>query len=122
MHEFSLASQVFDIVMQKAKEHDASKVLTVELELGDLTLAAPEQMTYWLKELSKGTLAEGLDVVVRNEPAEVRCPSCEYEGGIDVTSTDHFAIAFLCPKCGSTEVEIIKGKSMLLKRIEMEHK
>ena len=119
MHEFSLASQIFEITMKKAKEHNATKVLSVELVLGELTLAAPEQIGYWLKEMGKGTIAEGLEVVVRDEPAEVRCKKCGYEGGLEVDGMDHFAIAFICPKCGSNEVEILKGKTMLLKRVEM---
>jgi len=49
-----------------------------------------EQVTFWIDELFKGSVAEGAKVRVRTIRARVKCESCGYKGGIISDQQDHF--------------------------------
>ncbi len=42
MHEFSLAMNVVELAEKEAKNHGVSKILEIEIEVGDLSGVEPE--------------------------------------------------------------------------------
>ena len=120
MHEFSTAQAIIETVLRAASESGATKVLRVSLEVGELTMLNLEQLRFSLKMLSKGTIAEGARFLIRRVKPEVKCLACGYAGRAKpLDSALHVPLAPVtsCPRCGSFEVEIIRGAECLVKSI-----
>ncbi|MHA1834497.1 MAG: hydrogenase maturation nickel metallochaperone HypA [Candidatus Baldrarchaeia archaeon] len=122
MHEFSMAQQIFSIVMRVAKENNVKKILEINIEVGQLTFLNPDQLKFALKILSEDTIAQDAKIRIEIIQPEIRCNSCKYTGRISYDGPEShtiYSIIFLkCPKCGSTDVEIIRGKECNIKNIK----
>ena len=120
MHEFSISSEIVRTVLNAAEQNGGKKVLSVQLEIGELALLNVEQVTFWIHELFRESVAEGAKVKVKTIRARIKCESCGYRGGIKFDHQDSFQhfIPYTCPKCGSFQIKVEKGKECVLKRIE----
>jgi hydrogenase nickel incorporation protein HypA/HybF len=122
MHEFSISNEIVRNVLNAAKKNNGKKVLSIQLEIGELTLVNVEQVTFWIHELFKGSVAEGAQVKVKTIRARIRCKSCGYKGGINLDQQDpfrHFTL-YSCPQCSSFQIKVEKGRECTLRRIQVE--
>jgi hydrogenase nickel incorporation protein HypA/HybF len=120
MHEFSISSEIVKSALETAERNHSKKVVSVHLEIGELAILNVEQVTFWIHELFKGSIAEGAKVKVKNAKAEIFCKACGYQGGVKSDQMDlpqHYA-AYFCPKCGSPQIKIEKGRECILKKIQ----
>ena len=90
MHEFSISDEIVKNVLGAVKENKAQKVLSIQLEIGELALLNVEQVTFWIREMFKGSVAEGARVKVRTIKARIQCESCGYRGGMNLDQRDPF--------------------------------
>jgi hydrogenase nickel incorporation protein HypA/HybF len=120
MHEFSISSEIVRTVLHSVKEKKVKRVLSVQLEIGEMALLNVEQVTFWVHELFKETEAEGAKVKVKVIKARIQCASCGYQGGISSDQKDPFQhfIPYSCPQCGSFEIKVEKGRECMVKRIQ----
>ena len=65
MHEFSISSEIVRTVLDTAEKNHGKRVLSIQLEIGELTLLNLEQVTFWIDELFKGSVAEGARIKVK---------------------------------------------------------
>ena len=121
MHEFSISSEIVQTVIDTAEKNRGKKVLSIYLEIGELTLLNLEQITFWIQELFKGSVAEGAKVKVKTIKARIHCESCGYKGGVDPDQQDSFQhlIHYSCPKCGSFKIKVEKGQECILRKIQV---
>ncbi len=121
MHEFSISSDIVKNVLDTAEKNNGKKVLSIQLEIGELTLLNMEQVTFWIQELFKGSVAEGAKVKVKTIKARIKCGTCGYKGGAASNEKDlfHHLVPFACPKCGSLVIKIEKGQECILKKIQL---
>jgi len=121
MHELSIARKIVMIALSEAKKHKAERVLQVKVRVGELSFIRPEQLSFWFKILSQGTLLEGAELVIDIEPGEVRCLSCGYKGPMMVEDDPAFHLAvpsLLCPSCGRP-TKITRGKGYSIVSIRL---
>ena len=120
MHEFSISSEIVRTILDTVKENHGKKVLSVQLEIGELSLVNPEQVTFWIEQLFTGSVAEGAKVKVKKIKPRIRCEVCNYQGVIRLDGKDLFRhlAPLSCPQCGSLQIRIEKGRECLLKRIQ----
>jgi hydrogenase nickel incorporation protein HypA/HybF len=120
MHEFSISSEIVRTVLDTAEKNNGKKVLSIQLDIGELALLNVEQITFWIDQLFKGTVAEGAKLKVRMIKARIQCESCGYKGGISLDQKDPFRhfIPYSCPQCGSFEIKVEKGRECTLRRIQ----
>jgi len=120
MHEFSISNEIVRSVLDTAKKNSGQKVLSVQLEIGELAPLNVEQVTFWIHELFKGTVAEGAKVKVKTIKARIQCKSCGYKGGMNLDRQDSFRhfIPYSCPKCSSFQIKVEKGRECTLRRIQ----
>jgi hydrogenase nickel incorporation protein HypA/HybF len=120
MHEFSISNEIVRNVLDTAKKNGGQRVLSIQLEIGELALLNVEQVTFWIHELFKGTVAEGAKVKVKTIKARIRCESCGYKGGMNLDRQDPFRhfIPYSCPKCSSFQIKVEKGRECTLRRIQ----
>ncbi len=120
MHEFTISNEIVKNVLKAAERNRGKKVLSIQMEIGELTLLNVEQVIFWIHELFKGSIAEGVKVKVRRIKAQIQCESCGYRGRTTSGQGDpveHFSLRF-CPKCGSFQIKIEKGQECILKSIQ----
>jgi hydrogenase nickel incorporation protein HypA/HybF len=120
MHEFSVSAEIVKNVLDTTERNNGRRVLSIQLEIGELTLLNVEQVTFWIHELFKGSMAEGAKVKVKTVKARINCGTCGYHGGraFNQKNNSYHLISYSCPKCGSLEIKIEKGKECILRRIE----
>jgi hydrogenase nickel incorporation protein HypA/HybF len=112
MHEYGLCVEIVDTVLSTAREHEAKEVKGVSLEVGVLRGIVLDHLRFFFEHLTKGTLAEGADLSLEEEPVEVDCPACGVSTFPGMTLT--------CPGCGSSMVAIRGGDSIRIASVELE--
>ena len=121
MHEFSISSEIVKNVLDTAEKNHGKKVVLIQLEIGELTLLNLEQVTFWIQELFKGSVAEGAKIKVKIIKARIRCEACDYKGENSSDQKDLFQhlISLSCPKCRSNQIKLEKGRECTLKKIQV---
>ncbi len=123
MHEVATSQSLADAVLREAGERNATRVLRVEVEVGELSFLEPQQIAYWAEMCFKGTIAEGADLDIRMIQTLVTCEECGFAGEIRLKEHPayHFQLpVFECRECGSPRIEVKRGRGCTLRRIEME--
>lgn len=121
MHEFSISSEIVKTVLNTAEKNNGKRVLSIQLEIGELTLLNVEQITFWVQELFKGSIAENAKVKVKKIKARITCEGCGYQGEGKLDPEDTFRHSALqhCPQCHSFQIRVEKGQECNLRRIQV---
>lgn len=113
MHELSVTQSILEIALTHAQRAGESRILQISLAVGELSGIVGESVRFYFDFISKGTMAEGAELVFRHVPARFRCLDCgaEYEpDGHDWT----------CPRCGALRPMAMGGRELLVESIEVE--
>ncbi|MDD5687291.1 MAG: hydrogenase maturation nickel metallochaperone HypA [Elusimicrobia bacterium] len=112
MHELGIAKNLFDIVLQKAKENKLKKITKISVKLGE---AAGIEMDFlrhsFVDHLFPNTIASGCILEIAAEKVKAKCKKCSKEFLPEKKY-------FLCPSCQSDNIEIIFGKEVYVDFIE----
>ena len=112
MHELSIVMALLDQV--KEVERDANSTITgITVCLGALSGVDAECLTQAYLIAVEDTPFREARLIIQQEPTRVLCHSCKQESTPDLPS-------FVCTRCGSSNVEIISGRDLLLKSIDIE--
>lgn len=114
MHEFSIVSSMFDILMKIAEENRLIKIEQVTLSVGKMRQIVPLAMETAFAAVAKDTIAEGAKLVLEYIPIKMRCATCGEEFDVN-------ASIYVCPKCGSSRLELLQGQELIIKNIEGEN-
>lgn len=124
MHEFSMAERIIRTVLDVANSRKASRVVQINLDVGELTFLGHEQLKFGIEVLSKGTISESAKVVIRKKRAKIRCPKCGYNGQVRYVGEEvHSMIPIpiiVCPKCGSSEAAVVEGNECTVRSIKVQ--
>ena len=113
MHEFSLAVNIFDIVLETVQKEHIYKVHTIKLDVGKLMAIVPESLIFGFETVSEGTPLEGAKLEINETPVTVRCKKCGTESEIN-------EFIFMCPKCNGVDLEMLSGQDMQITSLEVE--
>lgn len=138
MHETSIALSILAAVEDAFKETPGAKRVTrIRLQVGMLSLVDPEALRFALKVVSRDTPAENAEIEIEMVKPRFRCLKCGYEWepsdeDIERISSDPqlstlvhinpdvLASYLTCPRCGSNEVDIVRGKGVIVHSIDIE--
>ena len=110
MHELSLAESVVTI----ASRHAAGRrVYRVHLKVGHLRQVVPSALEFAFELLTPGTELEGAELVMEPVPAAGICRACGAESELD-------AFPLACARCGSLDVDVVRGEELLVEELELE--
>jgi len=100
MHEFSVMSQIVEVILDEAGRRDAERVEHVNLDIGEFTFLGEEQLRFAFELLTKDTIAEGAELEISEKEGTVQC-ECGYSGKPEKPEDIHILTPLLkCPKCG----------------------
>ena len=110
MHELSIAKQILDTALAAAAENGAPAVEGVIVEIGAMRMVVPETLETAFSFAAEGTPAEGARLETVQVALRAECRGCKlpYEPRMD---------NFLCPRCGTCDVEIVEGNDIVLRSV-----
>jgi hydrogenase nickel incorporation protein HypA/HybF len=110
MHELSITQSVVEICEQNA---GGRRVLTVILELGELSGIVPDAVEFCFEACTKGTLLEGARLIIDRVAPKGLCRDC----GVEFPVSAYYDS---CPACGGFKVELLRGEELRVKELEVE--
>ena len=112
MHELSVVSSLVEIVQEEALQHGASRVVEVNLVIGERASILDESLFFYFDMLTPGTLAEGAKLTAKRIPSEFICLEC---GKAYLAEAD-----LRCSYCGGMGRLSEKGSEFYIDSIEIE--
>jgi hydrogenase nickel incorporation protein HypA/HybF len=113
LHELSVATRIAEVVGRVMDEHSARKVGEVRVEIGALTCVDPDSLDFCFQAITKGTRLEDARLKILEVKPRAKCRKCAME--YEVRWDD-----FRCTRCGSTEFEVLIGRDISVKDVEVE--
>jgi hydrogenase nickel incorporation protein HypA/HybF len=113
MHELSLAQALWDQADALRRQHQAARVVSVRVGVGELSgveLASLEGAFSLLLE-SNGAGAVALEL--ERVPLEAQCEACDAEFPVQ-------RFRFVCPRCGGPRVTVLRGEHLILQQVTLE--
>lgn len=112
MHEMALCESILQILEAEAVKQHFTKVQAVRLEIGALSHADPEAMSFCFEAVVRGTLADGAQLEILRPDGRAWCMDCETEVEI-VQRFDP------CPQCQGHKLQVIGGDELRIKDLEV---
>ena len=112
MHELALAQRLIVLVMQEAQAEQAQHVVAVTVSVGVLSHVEPSALRFAFAAASRGTVADGAQLVIERCTATGRCLSCAVESPIETYGA-------ACPHCGELSLVVSGGDALRLVRLEV---
>lgn len=112
MHELSIAAAMIEQLSEACQAAGATRIVRVDVMVGDLSGVDLEALELAFPMACEGTEAQGALLVAQREPLELLCSECK-----QVTLPEDVAI--LCGHCSSTDVEVVRGKTLAIKSMEV---
>ncbi|MBN2082358.1 hydrogenase maturation nickel metallochaperone HypA [bacterium] len=114
MHEFSLAQNILEIVIDSAREHGLTAVGEVRLDVGQAAGVHLEALEFAWKHLkTTSELTTGAALLINSIPAHAACANCGFSGPV----TDYIRI---CPACQALGLRIMGGLEFMVTSISGE--
>ncbi len=114
MHELSIAYELVSAAEVAAAEVDAARVNTVYLRLGALSGVVKEALIFGFEIATQNTRLAGAQLVVEETPVVVYCETCARE--VTLPSIQRF----VCPICGAPTPQVVQGREIELRSLEVE--
>ncbi len=113
MHELKIAEELIGIIIEVAESENLKKVTKVNIQFGKMIQIVPDIFQFVFESAVKGTVAKNAKLKLEILPVVFVCNKCKEEAEID----DLF---FVCPRCGSNDLELIQGRETIIESIEGE--
>jgi hydrogenase nickel incorporation protein HypA/HybF len=112
MHELGIIFHIIDSIEEVSAENDLTRVMSVTLEVGEVSTIVPEYLTdCWRWAADKTELLKGSQLRYETLPAVTFCENCG-----QTYSTVKYAK--ICPNCGSDQTYLASGREVNIKEIE----
>lgn len=110
MHEMSITQGIIDVCEQHA---GGRRILSLDVEIGELSGVVPEAIEFCFEVCSRGTLLEGARLNIISTPGKGRCQECGAETPLPTLYAP-------CIRCGGYQVAIESGEEMRVREIEVD--
>ena len=113
MHELALTKSLIDLVEREAEKQGFHRALEIRMKLGEYSGVVPAYILDLFPHASKGTAAEGAELIFERVPASFLCPDCGYEGAVDRREAK-------CPRCGGSALKMTAGREFFVDSLKVE--
>ncbi len=112
MHEATLALEVLNIVEDTRRHQNFQRVMSLDIEVGQLSCVEASALQFALMAVSSGTALENATINILPVPGRLCCKHC----GREFFSATVFTV---CPQCQRSGARIIGGDDMRVTQIEV---
>jgi hydrogenase nickel incorporation protein HypA/HybF len=112
MHELGIAQNIMDIVQQAVPADQAGAVRAVRVRVGQLSGVVPESLDFCFSVLVNDTGMRQARLAIEQVPTISECRECAHRFPME-------DLAFFCPACKSTSLNLISGKELEVVEIEL---
>lgn len=116
MHEMAITTNVVEAVLKYADQNHATKVVEVNLVVGELRDIVDSLMEGAFRHLARGTIAEQASLSIQKVPLRARCKECSVVFPADIRRPE----TLVCPDCASESLTIYNGKEFFIDSIKIE--
>jgi hydrogenase nickel incorporation protein HypA/HybF len=134
MHEWALAESIIVAALNAAEKDKLKKINEIVIQIGELQQIEKDIFDYALKEIIKlqNKKLKNTKIRIETEKGKLNCNNCKYtwyfsEMKEKLAEGERESIHFIpevalvyarCPKCGSPDFEIVKGRGISIKSIK----
>ena len=112
MHEASIIESAFALGFARMRQEGATRILQFQLRIGALSGVVPEALQFAFEAMKENTPASGAELVIVCVSTLLCCHDC----GTEFEAENH---PDLCPKCGSWQTEVCRGREMEVVSLEL---
>jgi len=136
MHEWALAESILTTAVDAAEKEKLKKIKEIIVGLGELQQIETDIFEFALGEIIKeqGGKLKDVKIKIKSEKSNFVCNNCQHHWSFDdlkkgINEYESEAIHFIpevaivhsrCPKCGSPDFEITKGRGVSILSIKGE--
>ncbi|MFN8441191.1 MAG: hydrogenase maturation nickel metallochaperone HypA [Caldilineaceae bacterium] len=113
MHELSIAHSIVEVAEKAAIDAGATQVKAVHLRLGVLSGVVKSSLLFGWEIVTQDTLLAGASLEIEELPVIVFCPTCQQ--AVTLPSTQ----LFRCPICDTPTAQILQGRELEVKALEL---
>ena len=113
MHELPITQHIIELAEKHCRENGGSRVINVNLVVGDYSGYVGESVQMYFDVISEGTLCQGAACNIRHVEPKTRCSKC---GKLFKRQL----MSFECPYCGGQGEPTDIGKEFYIDTIEIE--
>lgn len=136
MHEWALAEAVISTALKVSRKERFKEIVELKVKMGELQQIDLSVFEFAFKEIAKSqsSALKKVNIGIEIEKATLRCRVCgnlwafndiTQELSKDESESIHFIpemahVYIRCPRCGSPDFEVIKGRGVWIESIEGE--
>ena len=113
MHELGITQSIIDIAIENAEKEQAKKITSIRVAIGELSGVVSDSVSFCFEACSKGTLADGAELIIDEIAGRGKCRDCGEEVSLKPQQ-------FNCSACGSYSVTTISGDEMRIIELEID--
>ena len=112
MHELSIAQNIVEIIHQYVSEERLPLVRSITVDVGAFSGVVPDSLEFSFQAITEQTPLHNAFLKMDKIPFKIFCSTCqkEFENEDGIVQ---------CLECGSFETNIISGKELQIKEIEV---
>ncbi len=115
MHELPVTEKILDIVISHAEKNQVTKIVGINLIVGELSDLEDEWIQHYFSYLAKDTVAAEARLKIERVPVVMKCSKCDATFEVDVKAMKEIE----CPECSEKKCSIISGKEYYIKDMEV---
>ena len=112
MHELSIALSIIEGIEEEMQQNGYQTIEAVHLRIGVLAGVDQQALRFAFELASEGTELQGVRLVIESVRLLVSCPVCN---ATHTPDPQHI----LCPRCLTPEQEILEGKELEVRALEL---
>ena len=110
MHELSIVQNILDIAREQVENAGATKVDTIDLEIGDLAGIELDAFSFAWKAATPNTILSHATRNINHIAAVARCTACQHLYQVET-------LYEFCPVCSSPFSELTQGKELRIRSL-----
>ncbi|MBN2468685.1 MAG: hydrogenase maturation nickel metallochaperone HypA [Deltaproteobacteria bacterium] len=112
MHELGLMQNIVDTVLEYARKNSVRKVSKIVVEVGEMSGVVPEALEFCFDVCIKDTALVGAEFEIVRVSAVGKCRACGETFPLLENS-------FSCPTCNRAEWDLLSGRDLVIKGLEV---
>jgi len=115
VHELGATQNLLEIALEAAARAGATRVLGIDVVIGELTSMVDDSVQFYFDALSRDTPAAGARLNFRREPALASCSACGHQAPVRPP------LSPTCGACGAHALTVAGGQAFYVESIEVDH-